>query len=239
MNPGYLPGKPEELGPEKASELEKKVLANDIKLTVPIKKLLPSINKINPDALIPIDKMPEDIKKSIEALRPRVKRFHGIKVNLGYFPFPWIKSPCADKFCYLTPASVRSASSLPFNIANQVLLGQLGDIMGDPGRDTGADSIIPAGFTYFGQFVDHDITLDVSSTLDTATDANTINNMRSPTLDLDNLYGRGPALDPFLYVFPTTGPDTAIKFVWNKYAKRIRRPRWYSRLRGNERAKQF
>ena len=213
LESGLLARETRRVGTEKASELEKKVLANDIKLTVPIKKLLPSVNKINPDALIPIDKMPEDIKKSIEALRPRVKRFHGIKVNLGYFPFPWIKSPCADKFCYLTPASVRSASSLPFNIANQVLLGQLGDIMGDPGRDTGADSIIPAGYTYFGQFVDHDITLDVSSTLDTATDATTINNMRSPTLDLDNLYGRGPALDPFLYVFPTTGPDTAIKFV--------------------------
>ena len=73
-------------------------------------------------------------------------------------------------------------------------------------------SIIPAGFTYFGQFVDHDITFDVSSSLDTNTDANTINNMRSPTLDLDSLYGRGPGLDPFLYAFPTFGPSTAIKF---------------------------
>ena len=65
--------------------------------------------------------------------------------------------------------------------------------------------VIPAGFTYFGQFVDHDITLDVSSSLDAATDANTINNMRSPSLDLDCVYGRGPGLDPFLYAFPTAG----------------------------------
>lgn len=35
--------------------------------------------------------------------------------------------------------------------------------------------------------------------------------MRSPALDLDSLYGRGPGLDPFLYVFPTSGPATAIK----------------------------
>jgi hypothetical protein len=73
-------------------------------------------------------------------------------------------------------------------------------------------SSIPAGFTYFGQFVDHDVTLDVSSTLDADTDANTINNMRSPSLDLDSVYGDGPGLDPFLYVFPSSGPSTAIKF---------------------------
>ena len=40
----------------------------------------------------------------------------------------------------------------------------------------------------------------------------TVNNMRSPTLDLDSLYGRGPGLDPFLYAFPSSGPSTAIKF---------------------------
>ena len=93
--------------------------------------------------------------------------------------------------------------------------------MGDPGRDpnpgshNSADqgvSAIPAGYTYFGQFVDHDITLDVSSSLDSATDANTIHNMRTPALDLDSVYGRGPALDPFLYAFPSTGPTTAVKF---------------------------
>jgi hypothetical protein len=110
---------------------------------------------------------------------------------------------------------------LPFNAATQLLLGNLGNLMGDPGRDPNilsnnpADpgvSSIPAGFTYFGQFVDHDITLDVSSSIDIATDANTINNMRSPALDLDSVYGDGPALDPFLYVFPSVGPASAIKF---------------------------
>jgi hypothetical protein len=199
--------------PLKQGELEKRMVAHHVRLNAPVKKILSAVNHINPRPLIPVDKMPEDIKKSIEALKPGIRRFHGIKVSLAYFPFPWVKSPCADKFGYLTPTAVRTASSLPFNIANQVLLGELGGLMGDAGRDTGPDSVIPAGYTYFGQFVDHDITLDVSSTLDTATDANTINNMRSPSLDLDNIYGRGPALDPFLYVFPSTGPDTAIKFV--------------------------
>src|SRR5262249_4164184 len=38
-----------------------------------------------------------------------------------------------------------------------------------------------------------------------------INNMRTPALDLDSVYGRGPALDPFLYDFPSSPPLTAIK----------------------------
>ena len=121
----------------------------------------------------------------------------------------------------MSSVAVRAATKLPFNVANQALLGQLGGMMGDPGRDPNpgshnpADagvSAIPAGYTYFGQFVDHDITFDISSSLDAATDANTINNMRSPSLDLDSLYSRGPGLDPFLYAFPSAGPPTAVKF---------------------------
>jgi hypothetical protein len=61
--------------------------------------------------------------------------------------------------------------------------------------------------------VDHDITFDISSSLDVETDANTINNMRSPALDLDALYSRGPGLDPFLFAFPSSGPATAVKFL--------------------------
>jgi hypothetical protein len=54
----------------------------------------------------------------------------------------------------------------------------------------------------------------VQSKLDAATNAETINNMRSPTLDLDPLYARGPALDPFLYDFPPVATaSTAIKFA--------------------------
>jgi hypothetical protein len=109
-------------------------------------------------------------------------------------------------------ASVRNASKLPFNAPMQAALTQLGNLMGDIGREPSMDSTIPAGYTYFGQFVDHDITFDVSSTLDAPQDANTINNMRSPALDLDSVYGRGPALDPYLYQFPGGGlPSTAVK----------------------------
>ncbi|HEX5706740.1 MAG TPA: heme peroxidase family protein [Pyrinomonadaceae bacterium] len=191
----------------------------NVRPTVPLDKLLASVNRIKPAAL-PVEKMPEDVKASIRALKPEIRRFHGAKIALTWFPFPGLTSACADKFGYMSTPALRAATKLPFNAVSQALLGQLGNMMGDPGRDPNINSNnpadagvsnIPAGFTYFGQFVDHDITLDVSSTLDSEQDANTINNMRSPALDLDSVYGRGPGLDPFLYVFPSVGPSTAIK----------------------------
>lgn len=192
----------------------------NLRTRVPLDKLLDSANRIKP-APITVEQMPEEVRSSVRALRPQARRFHGTKLELSWFPIPPLISPCGDRFGYMSSPATRAATRLPFNATTQALLGQLGDMMGDFGREPNtfshnpadaAVSSIPAGFTYFGQFVDHDITFDVSSSIDTSTDANTINNMRSPTLDLDSLYGRGPGLDPFLYAFPTSGPSTAIKF---------------------------
>src|SRR5829696_6353329 len=201
-------------------DLRRRLNESNVRPTVPAERLLESVNRIK-QAPRPIQKFPEDVRESLLALKPGLRRFHGSKIRLYWFPLPWVISTCADRFGYMSAAAVRTATKLPFNATTQALLGQLGNMMGDPGRDPNptshdpADagvSSLPAGFVYFGQFVDHDITLDVSSTLDDADDANTINNMRSPSLDLDSLYGRGPGLDPFLYAFPSSGPPTAIKF---------------------------
>jgi hypothetical protein len=167
-------------------------------------------------ALVPraLPKPPEDVVRALKVLDPRIKRFHGVRVPLYWPPGPLVAGPCANLFGYMFSPAVRAASKLPFDATHQALLTSLGNLMGDPGRDTGADSTIPAGYTYFGQFVDHDITLAVTSTIDVATDANTIPNMRQPSLDLDSVYGHGPALDPFHYSFPTAAgvPPTAVKF---------------------------
>lgn len=64
------------------------------------------------------------------------------------------------------------------------------------GRD---NSLIPAGFTYVGQFVDHDITFDPTSKLQRDNDSLALVNFRTPRFDLDSLYGSGPADQPFLY----------------------------------------
>ena len=60
---------------------------------------------------------------------------------------------------------------------------------------------IPAGYTYLGQFIDHDITFDPMSSLDRVNDPEALTDFRTPRLDLDNLYGRGPDDQPYLYDF--------------------------------------
>lgn len=55
------------------------------------------------------------------------------------------------------------------------------------------DGEIPAGFTYLGQFVDHDLTMDrTESQLGGDVTVDDLLQGRSPALDLDSLYGRGP-----------------------------------------------
>ncbi|WP_172295016.1 peroxidase family protein [Pseudoruegeria sp. HB172150] len=56
-----------------------------------------------------------------------------------------------------------------------------------------------AGMTFFGQFIDHDITLDATSAIGTRIDPRSIRNVRTPNLDLDCVYGDGPDASPHLY----------------------------------------
>lgn len=58
---------------------------------------------------------------------------------------------------------------------------------------------ITAGFTFLGQFIDHDITFDPTSSLERQQDPETIANFRTPSLGLDNVYGAGPKASPHLY----------------------------------------
>jgi Animal haem peroxidase len=58
---------------------------------------------------------------------------------------------------------------------------------------------LPAGFTFLGQFIDHDITFDPTSSLERQVDPEAVSNFRTPTLELDNVYGAGPGASPHLY----------------------------------------
>jgi hypothetical protein len=92
------------------------------------------------------------------------------------------------------------ANLLPLEAATPARLKELGRTMVDPGTATG-DGNIPAIYTYFGQFVDHDITLESGSfttakllspsmsplALDKI--RNDLKNLRMATLELDSLYG--------------------------------------------------
>lgn len=195
----------------KPEELADRLESLHINPTVPAEELLPALKRVKPEAPVPLRKLPEEIRQSLNVLVRGPHSRHGSKFSLGYFPGPAVRSPCANMFGYMSRPRTRSTTRLPFDAATRSLLLALGAAMAAPGRDSGVDSTLPAGFTYAGQFIDHDITLDVSSSLDVATDANTIHNMRSPSLDLDSLYGRGPVLDPFLYTQPSAGNPSAIK----------------------------
>src|SRR5437763_3159354 len=56
-----------------------------------------------------------------------------------------------------------------------------------------------AGTHFVGQFVDHDITFDTTSPLGVPTDPAASPNARTPSLDLDSVYGEGPIANPQLY----------------------------------------
>src|SRR6202007_1359093 len=68
----------------------------------------------------------------------------------------------------------------------------------DPEQNPG----LPAAYTYLGQFADHDLTFDpISQLRDKLSPAQfrALADYRTPRFDLDNLYGRGPADQPYLY----------------------------------------
>ncbi len=64
---------------------------------------------------------------------------------------------------------------------------------------TDENPAIPAGYTYFGQFVDHDISLDPTPLSAKSNDLAAMEDFRTPSLDLDCVYGRGPDDQPYMY----------------------------------------
>src|SRR2546423_4720210 len=79
----------------------------------------------------------------------------------------------------------------------QAMTGSPDDVPKDDPDDE--ESHVPAAYTYFGQFVDHDITFDPETFAQQKTDPNGIVDFRTPRFDMDNVYGRGPGDQPYLY----------------------------------------
>lgn len=88
------------------------------------------------------------------------------------------------------------------------LLGSAGGIMHDADNSS-KDSGIPAAYTFFAQFVDHDITMDTTTKLHGEPiddeEINELPNLRSASLDLDCVYGFGHEASPFMYDQSQTG----------------------------------
>src|SRR4051812_5243831 len=99
---------------------------------------------------------------------------------------------------YLAPSATPTADLLalgqfmvkPFDLAE---VKSLGDV------DDDENPRIPAGYTYLGQFIDHDVTFDTVTVLDRIKAPEGVVVSRPPRFDLDSLYGRGPSDQPYLY----------------------------------------
>ena len=94
-----------------------------------------------------------------------------------------------------------AAAAPPFRFSRMGPKGT-GSQLGEPNRRKlgvlmaaggGGTSQIPSGFTYLGQFLDHDLTFDKTTVmLGTTISPTALLQARSPSLDLDSLYGAGP-----------------------------------------------
>jgi hypothetical protein len=80
-------------------------------------------------------------------------------------------------------------------------LKKLGEQEGpmDGGTTSNRTDSVPVGQVFFGQFIDHDTTLDVTSSFSSVAAPEATPNVRTPTLDLDCVYGLGPEAHPYLF----------------------------------------
>jgi hypothetical protein len=112
---------------------------------------------------------------------------------------PMFQGRFGRMFRSLAPATFGSTPNE--NIANLAKLGVAMSAAFDPPKDGKDDeeSGIPALYTYLGQFIDHDITFDPNSSLQQQNDPDALTDFRTPAFDLDNVYGRGPDDQPYMY----------------------------------------
>lgn len=87
------------------------------------------------------------------------------------------------------------------------------------GDEPAPNLCIPSGYTYFAQFVDHDITFDPTSQLQRDNDPHALVDFRTPRFDLDSLYGSGPADQPFLYDW-SSASDPGVKLLVGRNPRR-------------------
>ncbi|WP_299811386.1 peroxidase family protein [uncultured Roseibium sp.] len=85
------------------------------------------------------------------------------------------------------------------NLTHAQVIETLEKVAKGMGKKTDKPGTASAGMTFFGQLVDHDITLDATSALGKRITPSSIPNVRTPALDLDCVYGSGPEATPHLY----------------------------------------
>jgi Animal haem peroxidase len=88
---------------------------------------------------------------------------------------------------------------LPPLVADDELLHRIGAAGGFcDGDDSEDESVVEAGWPFFGQYVAHDLTAD-RSPLRAHADLEALRNVRTPRANLEVLYGGGPVGSPYLF----------------------------------------
>ncbi len=85
--------------------------------------------------------------------------------------------------------------------------GKIGGPMDEGDHGALGSTTTPLGYVFLGQFIDHDITLDVISSFDKLNDPGATKNFRTPALDLDCIYGAGPEASRHLYYHAPPNPS--------------------------------
>jgi Animal haem peroxidase len=168
----------------------------------------------------------------------RIASSSAVLESLSDVPFP-LTDYDQGNFGRLFPQLPAFASDSDKVRKNLLELGKQGGIMdaGDtppPGEPADEDpSVTPtslapnannpnndthtAGVTFLGQFLDHDITFDPTSSLLSQVDPTTVTNFRTTRFDLDSVYGLGRRANPHLY--DQTSPDSIKLLIdedWDK-----------------------
>ncbi|HEY0350029.1 MAG TPA: peroxidase family protein, partial [Pyrinomonadaceae bacterium] len=115
-------------------------------------------------------------------------------------PFPFAITGDKSRFDFLFPQLQFPEALLPEAPETRNALIELGMSMRESEANAVVDSLIPSAYTYLGQFIDHDITLEAKSDsvvmlsdphlrpLTRYEIVNKLANGRKPGLDLDNVY---------------------------------------------------
>jgi hypothetical protein len=110
--------------------------------------------------------------------------------------FPRHGAAGQDQFLFVRCLPAQPNQHGKGDLARLALDMQAGEDTVDQGPDAEENMFIPAGYTYFGQFVDHDLSFDAISTFDGSVSPLS---QRTPRFDLDCLYGQGPTDRPDIY----------------------------------------
>jgi hypothetical protein len=124
------------------------------------------------------------------------KRFHGTSLMSGEVDSQGSISP-QGPYGYMFRRSTYAHSVADLKLLAETMIETDFDVTDRDARSNTAT--IPAGFTYLGQFIDHDLTFDRTSSLTKPNIPSKIQNWRTPKFDLDSVYGGGPAMSPELY----------------------------------------